>query len=764
MLLPETTATRHGFVLDVKPAPDMYNNTTRKVALGLGSKKQSHANLRAPPPSHPSAFAPSPTLNVEDHDDDDDNNIQNYPWDSHRLSYAASSVLTEDLDNLQIPHFETSLDSDTNTTLDEDDFDLDTPSEEAPYELGLKSEQQSSVTLLRAELILANAKKRLNLMDQNLRGAREIVTPLTAANLRRATSLQMTPPVRNSSFSRPRYVPQQPQTQQIRQVQGSLQTRQAQASPQTRQAQASPQTRQAQVVSQTRQVQASSQTSHVQQKQHTRGASDSQVRPDDRRHMALRINPTPSWEPGPVRTTRSSEILRHTRSPRSPLSPDLTLDTVSEERSVTSQASARSLREQMMHLRGRISTLKERAQEENLRRRSISNLRDSCPLTNADATAKGDAEGRPRLTRITRTSKIPGAWVSAEIIDSDNDGQEVEEGAEQEEDEDDDNCTLARSNSDDNSTDRTSTPTTSSTTYKDAPETSSPPSNAPRHEDRHDAFDYSKFFLHSATGSFSPNTPTRNHIRSTSLSSTDSCLTARAYPVATSGDAEQEGTEDAAAPETPEALRHIEAQRIPAASRPQQYSHHRGLSAESLATIATFETAREGAHSQQHGSIAQWLSQSSSAATSLPIHDEKDEQSSSGFSSAIPSSSFIARMHPATVLPSSVSLPVLYPAQQQQQNHLTLQSSATTLAVAALLTSHSSSSTQEPPTDRRMSLVSKDETLIYGLMDSIRELMEELQKGGGGEERRRVLRGRLEAARKVIDGEIDVEGDFGSLA
>jgi hypothetical protein len=52
-----------------------------------------------------------------------------------------------------------------------------------------EEEQNSAMLSQRAEQILANAKKRLNLMEGNLRGARDLVTPLTAANLKRATSL-----------------------------------------------------------------------------------------------------------------------------------------------------------------------------------------------------------------------------------------------------------------------------------------------------------------------------------------------------------------------------------------------------------------------------------------------------------------------------------------------------------------------------------------------------------------------------------------------
>lgn len=512
-------------------------------------------------------------------------------------------------------------------------------------------------------------------MDQNLRGAREIVTPLTAANLKRATSLT-TGPARSTSFSRPRYLPHNP---------------------------------------------------HTSTAQHMRVLSDSEVQqPEERRYMSLNINSTPSWANNPVRPSRSSELLRH---PRSPLSPDPQLDTVSEEQSVRSQTSAHNLREQMLQLRGRISTLKERAQEENLRRRSTQNLRETCPLNDAETSPAATGSPRPRLARVTKASNVPGAWVSAETIDDNGDHDfEAEEEVEDEEEQDDDNYTLPHSDS--GSTDRTSTPTTTTTDnsnptslYEDAPE-SSPFVSGPRHEDRDDAFDYSKFFLHSATGSFEPNTPTRP-ARSTSLSSSDSCLTARAYPVhqdpPVTGAEEEEGLQAPPSPETPEALRHIEEVTLP--SRMQ---HRRGLSAESLATIATFETADEG----HQASIAQWLSRSTSAGS---VHNHND----------LPKPR--SRSHPSTqaALPSPALPPTYTPASAQQgQQYISIPPSATTMAVAALL---------DPA--KGQSLGSKDEALVYTLVESLREAVGELQLGAGGEERRRWLRQRLDEARRVLEGE-----------
>jgi pyruvate/2-oxoglutarate dehydrogenase complex dihydrolipoamide acyltransferase (E2) component len=229
--------------------------------------------------------------------------------------------------------------------------------------------------------------------------------------------------------------------------------------------------------------------------------------------------------------------------------------------------------------------------------------------------------------------------------------------------------------------------------------------------------------LHSATGSFEPNTPTR-HTRTTSLSSSDSCLTARAYPVnqdpATSGAEDEEELQAPPTPETPEALRHIEEVILP--SRMQ---HRRGLSAESLATIATFETAEEG----HQVSIAQWLSRSTSASS---IHDLKQQTKPS-------------RSHPSNqaALPSPALPPTYTPASAQNgQQYISISPSATTIAVSALL----------DPT-KGQGLGSKDEALVYTLVESLREVVGELQLGAGGEERRRWLRRRLDEARRVIEGE-----------
>lgn len=82
--------------------------------------------------------------------------------EDRRISVGASSINSEDWEAMQIPEF-AGLDSDTETL--GDDLDIGTPPSETSagdYVSKRMSSGQSSVTLMRAELILANAKKRLN--------------------------------------------------------------------------------------------------------------------------------------------------------------------------------------------------------------------------------------------------------------------------------------------------------------------------------------------------------------------------------------------------------------------------------------------------------------------------------------------------------------------------------------------------------------------------------------------------------------------------
>lgn len=253
-----------------------------------------------------------------------------------------------------------------------------------------REEYNSAILSKRAEQILANAKKRLNVMEGNLRGAREMVAPLTAANLKRATSLGSHAAVYgNGRILRYTY---------------DLDDEQTQSSPRRLH------------------TQQSSPSIRNDFQNHTRGYSEAQV--PHRPYTALDHHPQhvmPSNVRVPPQTHEqlSERNLRISKSYDSlgassgvgygvgrnrPLhnrsSPDQShLEPLTEDDEMRSnrnsgpmannglgiyRPSSRTsdLRDQMSSLKGKISSLKEKAREDSLRRRSQTNLKVS-PFNNA---------------------------------------------------------------------------------------------------------------------------------------------------------------------------------------------------------------------------------------------------------------------------------------------------------------------------------------------------------------------------------------------
>lgn len=298
-----------------------------------------------------------------------------------------------------------------------------------------QEEYNSAVLSKRAEQILANAKKRLNVMEGNLRGARDLVAPLTAANLKRATSLgsaaSFTP-----VYSR-RYAPNGYD------YDGPSQT----ASRMLHTQYSSP--------SMARDYLGG----------HSRGFSETELpeRPYtslEHQRLVIPRSRTPGGRGhdivptyGALRGSRSYDSLGsgigyspirehplHRDSPDSnhldPLPEDDEVkkterpnhEHMNHERGNSGlgiyRPSSRTsdLREQMSNLKGKISTLKERAREDSLRRQSQSSLRNPSPFNNALATApeffysSGSGYGSPVLDTnagVGRTPTETGSPVSS---------------------------------------------------------------------------------------------------------------------------------------------------------------------------------------------------------------------------------------------------------------------------------------------------------------------------------------------------------------
>ncbi|QIX02374.1 hypothetical protein AMS68_007891 [Peltaster fructicola] len=267
-----------------------------------------------------------------------------------------------------------------------------------------EEEQVSALLSKRAEEILANAKKRLNLMEGNLRGARDLVAPLTAANLKRATSLSS--PLGSSSYS------------YTHRRLDSMAYDTDPYNPSRRMLHS----------------QASSPVMRHDYLGHSRGGSDLDY---DRPHTSMSRSRFPIRTPNSaanspdiwtanLRASRSYDsfgmnklvIPTDHKQARMKHSPDSSLEPVSEDDrinhietsrrhsfrapevvgviglgvshltpSIAGSSASEDLRDQMASLKGRISNLKERAREDKMRRASANNLRDSSPFNNASHDA-----------------------------------------------------------------------------------------------------------------------------------------------------------------------------------------------------------------------------------------------------------------------------------------------------------------------------------------------------------------------------------------
>ena len=202
----------------------------------------------------------------------------------------------------------------------------------------------------------------------------------------------------------------------------------------------------------------------------------------------------------------------------------------------------RDLRDQMQDLKGKISTLKQRAKEDNLRRRSLQSLRTPSPFTAAEqwytgqpvaeagqSSAQGiGLEKGPKVPNVEQPQNEPAPEESGNVlVATDGDYAKMNDGLDTE-------SPLSKPTSQEEE----STPNSSqeeSITYHKGPsqspperqviidettlvdsdgkedslygdqdyhETSAEPA-VERHEDRPDAFDYEHFILHSAMGSYS---------------------------------------------------------------------------------------------------------------------------------------------------------------------------------------------------------------------------------------------------------------------
>jgi hypothetical protein len=289
------------------------------------------------------------------------------------------------------------------------------------------------------------------------------------------------------------------------------------------------------------------------------------------------------------------------------------LDSSGEQRGLSRSTSAmqmRDLRDQMHDLKGRLSVLRDRARDESLKRRSLQSLRTPSPFTAAEQWYTTDKSYvAPGLTADAGVGQPAGAKIdlithsvndsahevdenaitgpteyanseTASIYEEASEGRQpvedvvdshepeiphdVEVEAYERNDEDSGDEEPAKSIDDDYDdlagNDENDVYESDASIYHDATSIS--------HEDREDAFDYEHFFLHSAMGTINQQRLERRG----SFSSEDSADTARGPP----------------------------------ADQGRSLGNFRSQSAASVSTMNTFATATEGLESEIDDQISQY--------------------------------------------------------------------------------------------------------------------------------------------------------------
>lgn len=464
----------------------------------------------------------------------------------------------------------------------------------------------------------------------------------------------------------------------------------------------------------------------------------------------------------PIKESRSVEVLRDPRNTwgsaerehvvrsasRSSRSPPA-LETLPEDddgaRIHRSASAASGLRDQMNDLKGRISSLKLKAQEDHLRRRSLQNLRTPSPFTSAETWYSGtnayqsgespvsgnaglgiktesptrkvlyhDYNQASMPTTTTTTAQIKAEkLVTYDVKERGHvaNGQshpaqygDTEDGPLHESESIKEDYDLDETDDGDFlSVDGEDVEADPDSVYEDAvyemPITE-------RHEDRVDAFDYENFFLHSAMGTYGLDG------RRASTSSGSSNATTR--PVT--------------ALQTHEDL----------SSTEKRISYHqRNSSVDSVSTVATFATAAEEQsddeeENEQMDQFSQQILSSQHPTTSRP-------GTQNGLATLRSDSAInMRRVNGSSPTQTSISRGSSSPGD--------LASGLQTSKIFSILTE---GSRDEP----RLALSEEETQLIYGLAASFQQVCANLQNTYGEAYERKAWRRRLDEARKILNGE-----------
>ena len=465
---------------------------------------------------------------------------------------------------------------------------------------------------------------------------------------------------------------------------------------------------------------------------------------ESRSHEVMR-NPRDSWNANDHQTPGRST----SRSSRSPPG----LETLREDdngHTLQRSASATSgLREQMNDLKGRISSLKQRAAEDNMRRQSMQSLRTPSPFTSSEVwyhgkdgyqvgkstytqsaglgiktdsptrkelyegrsspeTTLSQREGERLLTPRERSPK--GLGIQQAGVNPPSTIDEVTERA---------GSTHSIEDVDDNdfvSVNGDDLEAAGNSVYEDAvyemPVTE-------RHEDRVDAFDYEHFFLHSAMGTYSLED------RRSSTSSNSSTETTRPVTAMQSSD------------DLSNAEKRIS-------------MHQRNPSVDSISTVATFATAASHQSDEEGDEENEQMDQFSQQLLSQQITSHNQQIAAQRPSLvSLRSDSAINMRRGNGISPTQTA--ISRGSSRTSSSSGSLASGLQTSKIYSILTE---SQSKEP----RLALSEEEKQLIYGLAASFQSVCANLQNTYGEQHDREAWRSRLDDARRILAGE-EIEDD-----
>ena len=447
----------------------------------------------------------------------------------------------------------------------------------------------------------------------------------------------------------------------------------------------------------------------------------------------------------------------------------------------------RDLRDQMQDLKGKISSLKSRAREDSMRRRSLQSLRTPSPFTAAEQwyseathfeqqtstetksnarTSIQDTTGQTAVDEsiveegglpVSDTSEIRILPETGKVDESEFDrtprnkmamqvDQEPIEAAEDQSPSKPGKSDLAPE-PDPNKEDLypyNEDPPDSGIDLEeedslygdhDYHETSPSPIGE-RHEDRPDAFDYEHFFLHSGTGTLAR----KNLSRSSSRSSIYSVETTKPSHVTTDQSSATDDSEEGSLEGTPK--------------RDKLSSHHqRNNSVESISTVATYATATEGKGSEDgSASEDEWILHHPIAGSWQSDPKRKHARSAVPDN---PAEGSVKRHATARSMASTNAEPV--PALPSPYRHEAGSAQGRDLLV--LLETALASSEVGGGERRELKLSEGDSGLVEKLVKSLAKVCEKMQAADkeGSRYEGRVWRRRLDAARRMLDGEMNGE-------